>query len=93
VAGITLILGVDRVLNEVRALTNMIGNVVATLVVARWEGAFDARAAREFLAAPREVQAQAAQRPPQARPQTAQPGLDEARRNTAGATLLEKAAK
>jgi aerobic C4-dicarboxylate transport protein len=57
VAGITLILGIDRVLNEVRAITNMIGNVVATLVVARWEGAFDAKAARAFLAAPPEVQA------------------------------------
>jgi len=52
VAGITLILGIDRVLNEVRAIVNMIGNAVATIVVARWEGAFDARAAREFLAAP-----------------------------------------
>jgi aerobic C4-dicarboxylate transport protein len=57
VAGITLILGIDRVLNEIRALVNMIGNVVATLVVARWEGAFDAAAAREFLAAPQEMQA------------------------------------
>jgi aerobic C4-dicarboxylate transport protein len=54
VAGITLILGIDRVLNEVRAIVNMIGNAVATIVVARWEGAFDARAAREFLAAPPE---------------------------------------
>jgi aerobic C4-dicarboxylate transport protein len=52
VAGITLILGIDRVLNEIRAIVNMIGNAVATIVVARWEGAFDARAAREFLAAP-----------------------------------------
>jgi aerobic C4-dicarboxylate transport protein len=85
VAGITLILGVDRVLNEVRALTNMIGNVVATLVVARWEGAFDARAAREFLAAPREVQAQVqAPRQPQPKPQPAHPGLDEASRLAAG---------
>jgi aerobic C4-dicarboxylate transport protein len=85
VAGITLILGVDRVLNEVRALTNMIGNVVATLVVARWEGAFDAHAAREFLAAPREVQAQV-QLPRQPQPQTqpAHPGLDEASRLAAG---------
>jgi aerobic C4-dicarboxylate transport protein len=54
VAGITLILGIDRVLNEIRAIVNMIGNAVATIVIARWEGAFDARAAREFLAAPPE---------------------------------------
>ncbi len=41
VAGITLILGIDRVLNEVRALVNMIGNVVATLFISRWEGQLD----------------------------------------------------
>jgi aerobic C4-dicarboxylate transport protein len=56
VAGITLIIGIDRVLNEVRAIVNMIGNAVATIVVARWEGAFDAVAARQILAAPREMQ-------------------------------------
>jgi aerobic C4-dicarboxylate transport protein len=92
VAGITLILGVDRVLNEIRALTNMIGNVVATLVVARWEGAFDARAAREFLAAPREVRDQVqpqSQSKPQAQGPSSQPGLEE-RRPAAGTTLLEK---
>jgi aerobic C4-dicarboxylate transport protein len=41
VAGLTLILGVDRFMSEARALTNMIGNAVATLVVARWEGELD----------------------------------------------------
>ncbi len=51
VAGITLILGVDRILNEVRALVNLIGNAVATIVVARWEGVFDVRTAREVLSA------------------------------------------
>ncbi|MGF6856270.1 C4-dicarboxylate transporter DctA [Paraburkholderia sp. CI3] len=56
VAGITLILGIDRVLNEIRAIVNMIGNAVATIVVARWEGAFDVQAARKLLAAPPEVQ-------------------------------------
>jgi len=52
VAGITLIIGIDRVLNEIRAIVNMIGNAVATIVVARWEGVFDAEAARRTLAAP-----------------------------------------
>ncbi|MEM5437507.1 C4-dicarboxylate transporter DctA [Paraburkholderia diazotrophica] len=52
VAGITLIIGIDRVLNEIRAIVNMIGNAVATLVVARWEGAFDVEAARKVLAEP-----------------------------------------
>ena len=45
VAGLALILGVDRFMSEARAVTNFIGNTVATLVVARWEGAFDAGAA------------------------------------------------
>lgn len=53
VAGITLIIGIDRVLNEIRALVNMIGNAVATLVVARWEGVFDVETARAILADPR----------------------------------------
>ena len=39
VAGMALILGVDRFMSECRALTNFIGNAVATIVVARWEGA------------------------------------------------------
>jgi aerobic C4-dicarboxylate transport protein len=46
VAGLALILGVDRFMSECRALTNFVGNAVATLVVARWEGALD-RAALE----------------------------------------------
>ncbi len=41
VAGMALILGVDRFMSECRSLTNFVGNAVATLVVARWEGALD----------------------------------------------------
>ena len=41
VASIALILGVDRFMSEARALTNLIGNGVATIVVAKWEGALD----------------------------------------------------
>jgi aerobic C4-dicarboxylate transport protein len=41
VAGMAIILGVDRFLSECRALTNFIGNAVATIVVSRWEGALD----------------------------------------------------
>ena len=41
VAGMALILGVDRFMSECRALTNFIGNAVATVVVARWEGQLD----------------------------------------------------
>ncbi len=41
VAGMALILGVDRFMSECRSLTNFMGNAVATVVVARWEGALD----------------------------------------------------
>ena len=46
VAGMALILGVDRFMSECRSLTNFIGNAVAAIVVARWEGKLD----REKLA-------------------------------------------
>ncbi|WJS99755.1 dicarboxylate/amino acid:cation symporter [Novosphingobium humi] len=41
VAGMALILGVDRFMSECRSLTNFVGNAVATIVVARWEGKLD----------------------------------------------------
>lgn len=41
VAGMTLILGVDRFMSECRSLTNFIGNAVAAIVVSRWEGQLD----------------------------------------------------
>ncbi len=41
VAGLALILGVDRFMSEARALTNLIGNGVATMVVSHWEGELD----------------------------------------------------
>jgi aerobic C4-dicarboxylate transport protein len=40
VAGITLLLGVDRFMSEMRSLTNLAGNAVATIVVAKWEKEF-----------------------------------------------------
>ena len=49
VSGLVLLLGVDRFLNEARAVTNLIGNGVATIVVARWEGALDMDKARAML--------------------------------------------
>ncbi|MEY4760416.1 MAG: hypothetical protein RLZZ200_272, partial [Pseudomonadota bacterium] len=42
VAALALILGIDRFMSEARALTNLVGNTVATLVVAKWTGALDA---------------------------------------------------
>lgn len=50
VAGVALILGVDRFMSECRSLTNFIGNAVATVVVARWEGALDRDALTRALA-------------------------------------------
>jgi aerobic C4-dicarboxylate transport protein len=50
VAGLTLILGVDRFMSEARALTNLVGNGVATIVVGRWCGAVDQERLRKTLA-------------------------------------------
>lgn len=47
VAGLVLLLGVDRFLNEARAITNLVGNGLATIAIAKWEGAFDAARWRE----------------------------------------------
>jgi len=52
VAGMALILGVDRFMSECRSLTNFIGNAVATIVVARWEGALDRQKLDEALSNP-----------------------------------------
>ena len=50
VAGMALILGVDRFMSECRALTNIVGNAVAAVVVARWEGALDETRLKAALA-------------------------------------------
>ena len=52
VAGLTLILGIDRFMSEARALTNVIGNGVATLVVAKWTGELDTVTMQRELKAP-----------------------------------------
>ncbi len=49
VASIALILGVDRFMSEARALTNLVGNGVATIVVSKWEGALDTERLRDRL--------------------------------------------
>jgi Na+/H+-dicarboxylate symporter len=49
VAGLTLLLGVDRFMSEARSITNLIGNAVATMVVARWDGALDLARVRRVL--------------------------------------------
>jgi aerobic C4-dicarboxylate transport protein len=58
VAGMALILGVDRFMSECRSLTNFVGNAVAAIVVARWEGKLDRDALNDALAGrPRAVPA------------------------------------
>jgi aerobic C4-dicarboxylate transport protein len=55
VAGLALILGIDRFMSEARALTNVIGNGVATLVVAKWTGELDTATMRHEFALPRKL--------------------------------------
>ena len=49
VEGVALILGVDRFMSEARAITNVIGNGVATMVIAKWEGMRDETKMRAAL--------------------------------------------
>ena len=49
-AGLALLVGVDRFMSEARAITNLIGNAVATVFIARWDGALDLPRARRVLA-------------------------------------------
>ncbi|KQP06916.1 dicarboxylate/amino acid:cation symporter [Methylobacterium sp. Leaf93] len=52
VAAMTLILGVDKFMSECRAITNLIGNGVATVVVSRWEGELDQEKLNQVMAHP-----------------------------------------
>ncbi len=55
VAGLALILGIDRFMSEARALTNLVGNSLATIVVAKWVGKLDMEKFNEALNNPAEV--------------------------------------
>jgi aerobic C4-dicarboxylate transport protein len=59
VASIALILGVDRFMSEARALTNLIGNGVATVVISKWENALDEERMRQHLEHETELEADA----------------------------------
>ena len=52
IQALALLLGIDKFMSEVRALTNLIGNGVATVVISRWEGELDADALHETMAHP-----------------------------------------
>jgi aerobic C4-dicarboxylate transport protein len=58
VAGLALILGIDRFMSEARALTNLVGNGVATLVVAKWTGDLDMQRLQQGLDHPTQQEAQ-----------------------------------
>jgi aerobic C4-dicarboxylate transport protein len=49
VAGLALLVGVDRFMSEARSITNLIGNAVATVAIANWDGALDRGRARRIL--------------------------------------------
>ena len=49
VAGLALIVGIDRFMSEARSLTNLIGNGVATVVIAKWDGSLNARRMNRIL--------------------------------------------
>ncbi len=51
-AALALIFGIDRFMSEIRGLANLVGNAVATLVIAKWDGELDEQKAREILAKP-----------------------------------------
>jgi Na+/H+-dicarboxylate symporter len=51
VGGLALLLGVERFMSEIRAVTNLFSNIFATVVVAKWMGALDEEKAREALSA------------------------------------------
>ncbi len=49
VAGLSMLIGIDRFMSEARAITNLIGNALAAVVVARWEGALNMRRMTRIL--------------------------------------------
>ena len=58
VAGLALIIGIDRFMSEARALTNLIGNGVGTVVIAKWDGALNTRRMNRILSGETELEAE-----------------------------------
>jgi aerobic C4-dicarboxylate transport protein len=56
VAGITLLLGIDRFMSQIRSLTNLVGNAVATIVIAKWENEFEPPVSADPLEPPDNIQ-------------------------------------
>jgi len=55
IQSIAILLGIDKFMSECRALTNLIGNGVATIVISRWEGELDAKELHEVMAHPVQI--------------------------------------
>lgn len=55
--GLVLLLGIDRFLNEARAVTNLIGNGIGTIAIAKWDNSFDVAACEHEIAAMKEEKA------------------------------------
>jgi aerobic C4-dicarboxylate transport protein len=55
VQSLAIIVGIDKFMSECRALTNLIGNGVATIVVSRWEGELDKERLHEAMAHPIDI--------------------------------------
>jgi aerobic C4-dicarboxylate transport protein len=55
--GLVLLLGIDRFLNEARAVTNLIGNGIGTIAIAKWDNSFDVEACEREIAAMKHEQA------------------------------------
>jgi aerobic C4-dicarboxylate transport protein len=57
VAGLALIIGIDRFMSEARAITNLIGNGVGTIAVAKWDGALNSRRMTRILKGETDIEA------------------------------------
>jgi aerobic C4-dicarboxylate transport protein len=55
IQSLAILLGIDKFMSECRALTNLVGNGVATVVISRWEGELDAEKLRQVMAHPVDV--------------------------------------
>ena len=62
----TLVLGIDKFMSECRALTNLVGNGVACVVISRWEGELDVARLNEVMAHPVSIGTDISDHTPQA---------------------------
>jgi aerobic C4-dicarboxylate transport protein len=55
IQSLAILVGIDKFMSECRALTNLVGNGVATIVVSRWEGELDPEKLRQVMAHPIDI--------------------------------------